>query len=105
FQKTLIVSDYYLNTAAYIAQCINKEKPQMHCNGKCQLENKLEETDENDSQKPVKNNNQLHEVILFLDDLELFNYLNLETRNKSFFRPQTAKTKERPHSIFRPPIV
>ncbi|HMO61429.1 MAG TPA: hypothetical protein PKC39_00260 [Ferruginibacter sp.] len=41
FSKGFIIADYYANTAAYIKNCINKARPQLHCNGKCQMMKKL----------------------------------------------------------------
>ncbi|WP_275154501.1 hypothetical protein [Elizabethkingia meningoseptica] len=37
FQKTWIWAEYKINMDWYIENCINKNKPEMHCNGKCQL--------------------------------------------------------------------
>lgn len=105
FQKTLIVSDYYINTANYIANCINKAEPEMHCDGKCQLVNKLEETKEDNSKMPDQSIHQFVEIILFFDDLDAFNYLNFETNSKSFYASHSSKTIDRPHPIFRPPII
>lgn len=77
----------------------------MHCDGKCQMKNKLEESNENDPQKPLSNNHHILEIVLFLDDLETFNCLKFETDNQNFYSTQSSKTSERPHPIFRPPIV
>ncbi|HLX67058.1 MAG TPA: hypothetical protein VKR41_08675 [Puia sp.] len=41
FSRYLVVADYYVNTSAYIESCINKDRPWMHCNGRCQLCKKL----------------------------------------------------------------
>lgn len=49
--RTVILLDYYANTTAYARDCVNKAKPTMHCNGKCQVMKKLEqqEKDERDN--------------------------------------------------------
>jgi hypothetical protein len=54
FSRYFIVADYYLDTAAYIAKCINKDRPQMHCNGRCQLCKKLQAQDNTDKQNPER---------------------------------------------------
>ena len=105
FQQTLVVCDYYINTNDYIAKCINKAKPKLHCDGKCQMENKLEKANDDDPQKPIKNNHQIVEVVLFFKDLDLFTYLNFEATNRNFYSTQSSKTLDLPHPIFRPPIV
>ncbi len=40
---------------SYIAEflCINKEQPQLKCNGKCQLKDQLEESKEKESETPI----------------------------------------------------
>jgi hypothetical protein len=41
FSKPLIIADYILNIDAYKKACINKSKPKMACNGKCQMMKKM----------------------------------------------------------------
>lgn len=48
FSCIFIVADYYANINAYAARCINKDKPQMHCNGKCRLSKKLQQENKKD---------------------------------------------------------
>jgi hypothetical protein len=37
FHKPLQWADYKINLETYKRNCINKERPAMHCNGQCQL--------------------------------------------------------------------
>ena len=56
FSKWAIVAEYKLNKN-YIAKnlCINKAKPKLHCNGKCQMMKKLaEEEKQNSSDNTTK---------------------------------------------------
>ena len=53
FSKWLVVFEYNLNMD-FIAQnlCVNKAKPKLHCNGKCQMMKRLaEEEKQNSSDK------------------------------------------------------
>jgi hypothetical protein len=52
FSKYIIVVDYCANTAAYAEKCVNKDKPWMHCNGRCQLCKKMAQQENPD--KPRK---------------------------------------------------
>lgn len=54
FSRYLLVADYYIDTAAYIARCVNKDKPMMHCNGRCQLCKKMQQQDKSDKQSPER---------------------------------------------------
>ena len=63
FHKAVIVSGYYANTADYAKNCINKAKPQLHCNGKCQMMKKLKQEDKKDQQNPERRSSTKDEVI------------------------------------------
>jgi hypothetical protein len=60
---------YWKANQAYIAEtfCENKNKPQMHCNGKCYLNKQLKKADEAESNK-----NGLPNSILKLKSVDLF---------------------------------
>ena len=49
FPKTLVLIDYYFQTSIYAAYCINEDKPEMHCNGMCQLDKKMDDLDHHHS--------------------------------------------------------
>jgi len=34
---------YYANPAAFAKSCVNKARPMMHCNGRCQVMKKIQE--------------------------------------------------------------
>jgi hypothetical protein len=60
FSKWLVVMEYNLNKD-FIAKnlCVNRAKPKMHCNGKCQMMKRLAEeekqnSDENNSSSKTK---------------------------------------------------
>lgn len=50
FNKVFVVTSYFTNTKAFAKNCINKNKPNLHCNGKCQLKKKLQEENKKDDQ-------------------------------------------------------
>lgn len=52
--KVRIVLSYYANTAAYAKNCENKSRPQMHCNGKCQMMKKLRQEQNKDESAPER---------------------------------------------------
>lgn len=55
------IFDYYLHTSIYMQKCINKDKPLMHCNGKCQLSKKIiqQENSEKQNQERRSGNNNI----------------------------------------------
>jgi hypothetical protein len=52
--KLLLIADYYTNKAAYLANCENKFRPQLHCNGQCILMKKMQKAEKKDAQSPAK---------------------------------------------------
>jgi hypothetical protein len=50
FAGPFIMLDYFVNTAAYAKNCVNKARPKMYCNGKCQAMIKIEEQEKKDMQ-------------------------------------------------------
>ncbi len=42
---------YLVNKAAYAKNCENKYRPELHCNGKCQLMKKIEEQEKRERQQ------------------------------------------------------
>lgn len=65
FVSSFVVLDYKLNTRDYTRNCENKTRPQMHCNGKCQMVKKMKEQQE----KEEKRDNAKKEFasVLFVD--------------------------------------
>lgn len=59
FLKPVIPVLDYMANYEYIAKelCINKAKPQMHCNGKCHLMKQLAQSSE--TEKPVQNDKKI----------------------------------------------
>jgi len=51
FDQGFLYVDYMLDKADYVRHCVNKSRPQMHCNGKCQLMKKIAEQEKNEQQK------------------------------------------------------
>ena len=64
FSKWIVVMEYNLNKD-FIAKnlCINKSRPKMHCNGKCQMMKRLaEEEKQNSSNNTIKI--KVHDIVL-----------------------------------------
>ncbi|MCW3114915.1 MAG: hypothetical protein JWR18_3311 [Segetibacter sp.] len=105
FSRFAIEADYFLNKS-YIARvlCINKEKPKMHCNGKCYLAKQLKEQDKQDRQVPVNKKSNID-----LQWLDLSEPIKIAGYNQDSFRnckhKHPSQLSSYPRSIFRPPIA
>jgi len=81
--------DYYINKK-YIVEnfCVNKDKPEMGCEGKCHLKKQLEKTNpENNSDLPVPPSNNEETLVLFFEPIKpcYFIPLNKDKKIKSIF--------------------
>ncbi len=51
FYRSIMTVDYQIHLPDYIAQCINKDKPQLHCDGQCVLMQKIKEKEKEETKK------------------------------------------------------
>ena len=56
--------------------CINKDKPEMKCNGKCHLAKELNKTESKDENLPITISNKT-EITLFIEDQEVLEFEKL----------------------------
>lgn len=96
--------DFLINQN-YIAKnlCENRDKPQLHCNGKCQLCKKLTQEDNKDKQNPQRRNEERNEV---LSSRTWFAKLNLPVvtcSKQNFFLKNNNAVIDQSYSFFQPP--
>jgi hypothetical protein len=104
FSNAIIVADYYINTKSFAANCENKNKPQLHCNGQCQMVKQIQK--EEDSNKPFSNSSkEKNELQLFYNDASITEIdlpvilTTYQNNSFPFYLQQSIKT------IFHPPTV
>ena len=103
-RNTLLLVDYQLNKD-YVASvyCVNKAKPELHCNGKCHLAKELKAA-EDQEQKLLKLLNESPAIVYFWQETALTFSADIPTvlvTGQSLYK---AGTFYPPHfSIFHPP--
>ena len=106
FSKWAWELDYQLNKT-YIANnlCINKAKPQLHCNGKCQLAKKLAEDESNSKTSGTASLKNDGSTVFFKQDIEVpdLSLKNSHHKHQSIYSAAPC-TAENP-GIFHPPLV
>lgn len=86
--------------------CVNKSKPEMHCNGKCYLGKELAKSSESDSSPLSKGKNQVQKILDFYIPTEIFK----ASIDNNFSLPNLIFTYKTGYTflflryIFRPPI-
>ncbi len=107
FSKWIIVADYEFNKE-YISKnlCINKEKPKLHCNGKCQLMKKLAEEEKQNSSNSNNPGKVKFQDIVFLESCQVFSPAFSPLPEKKYADHLTVAKYPSPiASIFHPPAL
>ena len=98
-----MIAGYYIDTNAYAANCVNKNKPQMHCNGKCQLQKKLNDENNKDKQNTERRNDVGTEV---LSSKSFFAVIQTPFKHfitKKYFTISTGTPVDHSSKFFHPP--
>lgn len=105
FHKGGIVVSYYLNSDAYAKNCVNKAKPVLKCNGKCQMANKILEQQQKDEQAPERKLENKFQFLWVSDS-----FANINHQSVGYTIPvETAHPamipSVHPQAIFHPPCL
>lgn len=65
--RTMLVLHYQLNRAVYLRNCENKDKPSLHCDGKCYLKKQMGVSPKEDPNEP-----KLPDGFREIKDVQLF---------------------------------
>jgi len=107
FSKNLIEADYYFfSTSSYAKNCENKAKPQMHCNGKCQMMKKIKQEEKKNAQTPEQNKQSKNEIPLFSRSyFPTITFSNIREANHFYTASRSDREIKMPRSVFHPPIA
>lgn len=85
FSKVVILTEFKINQN-YIARnlCVNRNKPELHCNGKCHLRKQLAKDDAEQNAPLSKIKFEKFEVALFFEKNQIKHFVFFE----SFDRPE-----------------
>lgn len=102
FSAPFVMLDYYTNTGAYAKNCVNKTKPKMHCNGKCQMMKKIREEEKKEKENSERKYENKAEV---LSSKSFYATLYLKTVQieTSYPAATAGKAVDMPQSFFHPP--
>ena len=93
FSKVFIVLNYQANKN-YIAEflCVNKKKPQMHCQGHCYLKKQLQKAEQPENPSTAPNLKQASEITLFCQHLFTLPFTpgNLAVQHYFTYQPGVA---------------
>ena len=104
FSRAVIVADFYANQD-YIAKnlCENRDKPMMHCCGRCLLRKRLAHQDNQDKSNPERRAENRSEV-LFSEEVSVFLAEPIrEAHILSYALFSSKAPVDRAAAIFHPP--
>jgi hypothetical protein len=102
FSGVFIKLGYYINPDAFAKYCVNKARPKLHCNGKCQLMKKMKEEEKKEQENQER---KLDYKITVLSSKSFFCNITLSKIIIDKVNPFTItrSTVDRSLSIFHPP--
>jgi hypothetical protein len=104
FSKAVIVVNFYVNRD-YIAKnlCENRDKPMLHCCGRCQLRKRLAKEDNQDKNNPDRKSENRNEVLFCQDVFQGVNAPFTGIGKSSYYTPVFEGPVDRPSDFFHPP--
>jgi hypothetical protein len=102
--RGIILLSYFTNKQAYERYCVNKARPQLHCDGKCQMAKKIKAEEERDQKDPLKNS--LSSEVTMINENHFVSiqpeFIALIIR-KDIFPHSIGNVVDRSRSLFHPP--
>ena len=105
--STVVIVAQYMANKDYIAKnlCENRDKPQMHCDGKCCLKKKLAKEAKQNAPTPRNQKNQQVVTLFFSENKLNFKPNAIFATAKTYFSYNELATAYFHHSVFHPPTV
>jgi len=104
--RTAWTLHYQWNRAAYVAQCENKDKPSLHCDGKCAFKKQMAAREKNNSKEPQlpENFHEIKDIQLFFQCPAYLNIVDTALWSAVALPPSRVTLPDAPVAdIFRPP--
>lgn len=104
FRYYAVLADFYLNRDYIVKNiCENRNKPQMHCNGKCHFKKQLQK----EEQQQQQNNNRTNKgnsPVLFCNSIQVYVYPNsIILKSYSFYTSSLSSSFQL--ALLRPPCI
>ena len=102
FNRSLLFMSYYANPTAFAEKCINKARPMMHCNGKCQVMKKIQEEERKEKEDLERKAENKAEYCSSINPAEIMAPATSET-TKRFALFLIRKPVHKAYPLFHPP--
>lgn len=86
FHKAIILISFYSRQEIIaLTLCENKAKPQMKCNGTCQLSKKMKQEKQKDESNPERKLENKFELVSFSSSIKITSPVKQQPRGSSFY--------------------
>ena len=105
FGNNLFLLEYQVNKSRFAKNCVNKARPQLHCNGQCQLMKKLRQEQKKDEQNPGRKLENRTEAFSFSCSFPTGFFVEFSYTNTLKVNHTPGNPARRSFDIFHPPRV
>ncbi|MBO9573826.1 MAG: hypothetical protein J7497_16690, partial [Chitinophagaceae bacterium] len=106
FNQGFYYLGYIVQQKEYMKQCVNKARPQMHCNGKCLLMKKIEEQEKKErAQAPEMKYAAKQEVFSSSSSFNFSFAFHTSDNHLKVYPFNTGIPVDRTSPVFRPPSI
>jgi hypothetical protein len=106
FSKVVVVFGFYANQKTIAATlCENKDKPLLHCDGKCVLAKKIQQTQNKEQQQPESKASNKPTELSSRSFYSTMSWPALTGAKNSFGHEPAGKPVHRSFTVFHPPVA
>ncbi len=105
FSNSIIYLGYYIDKTSYAKNCINKYRPKLNCNGKCQLMKKIQEQEKKEQQAPERKLEFKAEVLSSRSSYAVLKPVFIQVLKRNYYHADTGIPVDQPSSVFHPPCA
>ncbi len=106
FNQGLLYVGYLVDKAEYLKNCTNKYRPQLECNGKCILMQRIKEQEKKDRENaPQLKMTEKAEIVSSKSFFPEYTYFTTVTTNNHQPLRNSGIPIDQPSSFFHPPCV
>jgi hypothetical protein len=106
FNQAVVVVDFYANQDSIAKTlCENRDKPMMHCNGRCQLCKRLAKQDNQDKDNPERKADNKNEALFCQETGSLLASPSIDFTSSLYSAMTSGEPVDRASAIFHPPAA
>jgi len=102
--SSFLLAEYRVRLPEYLAKCINRDRPAMHCDGQCLLMQKVKEAEKGDSQKNLPAH-AFSTLYVHQERLIFVPHIYVQSGEKPFSPYRMGRGTDHHAAVFHPPIA